>query len=490
MVARSDRSFNKVLGIALLAGLSGVCVAWGGPAVPEGWRAFEGARSGDGKASTAAAGPDGGIVLEGDAETRVWTCLARPFAVTAGATYRVSFEARATGVRRDPGQFQSCYVGAAVLDAGGKTLELEVADILQADWTAGTVAVRAPAGATRGEIRVFISKTGRLEARAVRVEEDRPERSFDVLVEDMDRHYSYFDHRKIDWPALVAKHRPRVEPAAADPRAFADAVGAMLAELRDGHVWIDAPGAPRSVPFAGGPGRDDFDGRAVGAKLRKPRQIGTIAFCGRTAAEGYGYLAVGSLAGHDVLFGEIEAALAALLDEDPPGFILDLRPNQGGDERRAQRIAAYFADERRVYARSKVRSGPRHTDFVESPERTIAPVEGRKPYTKPIVCLIGPRCVSSGEGFAKMIAVLPHAVLAGRPTRGASGNPGPIALPNGVTVWYSRWVDLLPDGTCPEGKGLAPAVPIPLAPEGTAGDPTFEAGVRLLGERIGRAGGR
>ena len=56
--------------------------------------------------------------------------------------------------------------------------------------------------------------------------------------------------------------------------------------------------------------------------------------------------------------------------------------------------------------------------------------------------------MSSGEGFVKMLKALPNVTTVGQPTRGSSGNPKPFKLPAvDVTVTYSRWVDLLPDGS-------------------------------------------
>ena len=70
--------------------------------------------------------------------------------------------------------------------------------------------------------------------------------------------------------------------------------------------------------------------------------------------------------------------------------------------------------------------------------------------------LIGPATVSSAESLALMFKALPRARLIGRPTRGASGNPQPLALANGVTVSFSRWVNLTPDGTPIETRGVQP----------------------------------
>jgi C-terminal processing protease CtpA/Prc len=69
--------------------------------------------------------------------------------------------------------------------------------------------------------------------------------------------------------------------------------------------------------------------------------------------------------------------------------------------------------------------------------------------------------VSSGEGMAKMLRTRPNTRFVGQPTRGASGYPQPVPLPNGVEVWFSRWQDALPDGTLTEGRGVPPDVVVP-----------------------------
>ncbi len=113
---------------------------------------------------------------------------------------------------------------------------------------------------------------------------------------------------------------------------------------------------------------------------------------------------------------------------------------------------------------------------------------GERPYVKPVAVLIGPRAVSSGEGFVQMLKCLPHVTTVGARTRGSSGNPRPFALPGvAVTVWYSRWVDLLPDGTPIEGAGIAPEIAV-AAPPGAyrEKDPTWERAVEVLRKKASR----
>ncbi len=303
------------------------------------------------------------------------------------------------------------------------------------------------------------------------------EENFDLLVQDMDRNYSHFDTAPVDWTALVEKHRPRAE-ASKTTEEFLVVAREMLAELKDIHVWIQTADGKTVGTWVSSP-TPNYDYKAVGRRLKDLNQIGKIAFAGRTE-EGFGVLAVGSLQGADELFKRIDEALAGMMDA--PGLIVDLRANMGGDERRAQHLAGRFTDKPLQYAKSRFRNGPGHGDFGEEHERVLQP-RGGEAYTKPIVCLVGPVCMSSGEGFAKMMKALPHAVLVGQPTRGASGNPQPVELPNGLKVFYSRWQDLLPDGTPLEGKGLQPDVLVEHAGEG---DPTFEAGVRELAKRVAK----
>jgi len=168
---------------------------------------------------------------------------------------------------------------------------------------------------------------------------------------------------------------------------------------------------------------------------------------------------------------------------DCAGIVLDLRANGGGDELRARALASFFCDAPRVYAKAAWRAGAAHDAFSEPEERWIRP-RPTGAYTRPVVCLLGPGCASSGEGFAKMMAAMPHVTAAGRPTRGASGNPAPVPLPNGVEVSFSRWLDMLPDGTPTEGRGLAPAVPLE---HRGAVDAALAAGVELLRLRIAEA---
>jgi carboxyl-terminal processing protease len=169
-------------------------------------------------------------------------------------------------------------------------------------------------------------------------------------------------------------------------------------------------------------------------------------------------------------------------------LLIDRRGNGGGAEARAYPLVAPLVDAPRIYARRRVRTGPAPTDLSPPIDAWIRPGEGA-PFPGPVVVLIGPGCVSSGEGMAQMLRAIPGVTFVGAPTRGASGNPGPVDLPNGLSVWFSRWVNELPDGTAFENRGVAPDVAVAFSKDSPSGDAVFDAGVKLLRERLAASPG-
>jgi RNA polymerase sigma-70 factor (ECF subfamily) len=305
--------------------------------------------------------------------------------------------------------------------------------------------------------------------------------AFDALWEDMARHYSYFELKGVDWKGLRNQFRPRAMEARSTDELI-DVLRAMLAPLEDGHVWIDHGG--RRLPTSPVPRpADNFHRPTVFQDLVERRECGRFAVVGRTVPDGFGViLLIDQPSADENSVGQVIDFIRAW--KDAPGFLVDLRSAAGGDERLAQRIAGQFCAEEVVYALGRFRDGPEPGDLGPPRDRRLPAVED--PYTRPVVCLIGPGCVSSGEGFAKMMKALPHVTLVGAATRGSSGNPQPFPLPGlDVSVWYSRWVDLLPDGTPIEGRGLNPDVRVDAAPDAySQADPTWEKAREVLRNRV------
>ncbi|NUN52671.1 MAG: S41 family peptidase, partial [Planctomycetaceae bacterium] len=439
--------------------------------LPVSWQVMEGAVSGPGKSGTEseiARGPEGGVLLRGDAGTGRWRLLRRPFEAKGGTVYRLSFEFRAAGLRLEAGQFDNCWAGIR-LPSGGEEPFLSWHSLSEGGWRPAEVLARAGADGP-GEVRLFLSRTGTLEVRGIRLEPLEAADSYDALVRYMGLHYSHFASKGIDW-GKEAEARAGPARAAKDPEAFVKEVLPLLARLEDVHVTIRAPGGP-VLPTHIRRISPNIDVASLRKRLSPGVTLGKAGIAG-VAGRDLGYLLVGLLP-DPAAAAPLQEALEGMLDRR--GILLDLRACPGGNETTAAALARAFVKEPVLYARSRFRDGPAPGDFGPAFDRVLTPREGRR-FEGPVVVLIGPACVSSGEGFAQMMAAIPGAVLLGQPTAGQSGNPRPLELPNGVVVSFSRWISLLPDGTPIEGKGVPPDI---LVEHAGGGDPTFEKGLEVL----------
>jgi hypothetical protein len=311
---------------------------------------------------------------------------------------------------------------------------------------------------------------------------------FDALWSAMDRNYSYFVLKpKVSWAKLRDVYRPRAIQAKSAAE-LATVLTEMLGHLDDGHVWIEMPDG-KQVAAPRKPWTYNGNRQVIRAQLTDVTECGAYAMVGKTRPDGFGYfLMTRQSAATPALVAQAVAAIERL--RDVPGFVIDLRSANGGSEPLAQEVAQLFCGQRVVYARSRYRNGSRHDDLSTDQPRELPPARSGRPYLKPVVCLLGPGCVSSGEGFAQMLTALPHVTSVGLPTRGSSGNPGPVDVGDtGLTVYFSRWLDLMPDGTPIEGRGIPPTVRVDAAVDRYRdADPTLAKGLEVLRARV--TGGR
>lgn len=420
---------------------------------PKSWSTTLGAATGFGPQSKLVKNKERGVALTGDAKTKRWTLLKQWSPAQPGKMARLQFHSRVLGLKRDAGQRYNCYVALFFLNEAKQLVSVAKKDIRDQHWRSFTITAKTPEKARTIEAVLFLSMSGRLEWRDVTMDYLRPEQSFDLLIDEMSRKYSHFKMAGGDWQKTAALYRAKAN-AAKTAQEFIEAVKPYLASLKDEHVWLAGPDGKKTYPYSTQTALT-VNFKTVVKQLQSPKQLGRISLMGKTK-EGYGYFALASLRGSKEVFTKIEKAAKDL--RDCPGLIVDLRANGGGRESNAQGIVSYWADQARVYGRSKTRSGLKNGAFIEDRKRSIYPAKELSAYKKPIVVLIGPGCVSSGEGMAMMLRALPQAQFIGEPTRGSSGNPAPLLLPNGVTVYYSRWVSMLPSGEPFEGKGLQPDI--------------------------------
>lgn len=405
------------------------------------------------------------------------------FTLTPGEPFGGTLKLRPDASERDDPKHKSTHflhvtgpgVEESVLATNGETFELTLPP--------GTYTVELPRGGGK-KLTWSNLKTGKtdhvLEQAAFRFTPETVGAGFDELWQAMDRHYSYFTLKpNVDWAKLRDEYRPKaIKAKSADE--LAAVLKEMLAHLKDGHVWMEMPDG-KFVGTHRTPWSYNGNRKVTRDQLTDVTECGEYAVVGKTKADGFGYfLMTHQSAATPGLVAKAVAAIGKLADA--PGFVIDLRNANGGSEPLAQEVARLFCEKTVVYAKSRYRNGKAHDDFTEDLPRELPAAKSGRPYLKPVVCLLGPGCVSSGEGFAKMLAALPHVTTVGLPTRGSSGNPGEADVgETGVVVYFSRWVDLLPDGTPIEGKGVPVKVRIEVPAEAYKdADPTLAKGLEVL----------
>ncbi|MBM3967861.1 MAG: hypothetical protein FJ308_22820 [Planctomycetes bacterium] len=152
--------------------------------------------------------------------------------------------------------------------------------------------------------------------------------------------------------------------------------------------------------------------------------------------------------------GAIQAIEEATKAKAP--VIIVVRANMGGNEMNARRVASYFVKERKEYAKHVTRGNGVDS---ETGTRTFDPHPDKQFHPGPCVVLIGGANISSCESFLDMMRVA-GATLIGEPTPGASGNPKPFDLGNGVVLFVPSWRNITLDGAETKGVGTKPDVEV------------------------------
>lgn len=287
--------------------------------------------------------------------------------------------------------------------------------------------------------------------------------SFDRLWATVDRQYSYFPLKQVDWDSVRRVARPRAQ-ALVSEEAFIALATEVLAQLRDVHVWLLAPDGT-----AHGTWQPEAVANWSPSMLERLRAgggwIDEAPGLGHIEIDGIPYLALRTWNARQLTADDFDRALERY--RDAPAVILDARMNPGGSDALAMQVAARFADISRVVTYHQYRDGPRHGDFTPVTPRRLEP-RGAWRFTRPVILLVGRGSWSSTESFVSAMRELPHVTVVGDTTGGGSGNPALYALRAGWGVSVSRWVEYTAQMEIIEGRGIAPDVAVPVSAQAVA----------------------
>lgn len=305
--------------------------------------------------------------------------------------------------------------------------------------------------------------------------------SLEALGETLATRYSYFDRQGLDWQAIFRKHRKEIE-SCRTTRGWTHAVAEMLKPADDIHLYLRV--GENTIGTASRAVDPLFRFRRLDKYLEKVHEPTKGVVAGATRDK-IGYLMINSWT-NDIDFDRVDELLGKGRAVD--AMILDVRPNSGGGEDLAMRVARWFVKGTKTYAKNvhRVRAGER--GFGPVLERKIQGVDDDERFGGPVAVLMSRYCMSSCEAFLLMMKQGERCVLIGQRSYGSSGNPKPHEMPNGVVIVVPSWKALRPDGTCFEGEGIAPDVEVvPTAKELETRDPILEKALEHLRREIGKS---
>ena len=253
---------------------------------------------------------------------------------------------------------------------------------------------------------------------------------FDYLWEDVNKRYSFFEEKSLDWHTVRDTFRPRVNNGMNDKALF-KVLSEMLYELKDGHVNLTSSfDQSRNwdwfLDYPVNYNQNIIDRYYLGKNYRATGPLNNI--------ETDSVLYVNYRSFSDKISNSNISDLMNFAD-GLKGIIIDVRDNGGGSLANAYRLASCFTDSTVVFARSKTKIGPGKHDFSEWDQLSIKPFSGKR-FTGKVVVLISRKTYSASTFFSQMMKSLPNTALMGDKTGGGGGIPAYGELPNG---WHYRF---------------------------------------------------
>ncbi|MFN4881702.1 MAG: S41 family peptidase [Bacteroidota bacterium] len=278
-----------------------------------------------------------------------------------------------------------------------------------------------------------------------------PLKNFDYLWEEVDKKYSYFELKNIDWNQVKETYRSQLNSNSSEEELF-NVLASMLNELRDDHTNLISPFNISQYNIMLTSPANYYQRTIDEYYLPQPWITGPFNN-GFLDNKQIGYIRYGSFLSS---FTDEQLDLILNRFKDTKGLILDLRANGGGNIFNVPKLLGRFTDSTILAGYTITRNGPDHNSFSDREDFKITPYDGVR-YSKKIIVLIDRGSYSATTFFSLLTKAFPNITLMGDTTGGGGGLPNGGQLPNGWTYRFSisQLLDLngnnyAEDGVAPE----------------------------------------
>ncbi|MFA8435422.1 MAG: S41 family peptidase [Marinifilaceae bacterium] len=286
-------------------------------------------------------------------------------------------------------------------------------------------------------------------------EKGHPRENFEFFFQTFRENYALFDVKNIDWDNLHAQYAYKVNGSTTDEDLY-QIFQEILQKLDDKHCYIyrfneiyfSGFGLPSLnywdlLSFDFRLPTNDFSLKLIEEKylskgFEKSLRIHSLLppigmrdiFTTGWLRDSIAYIHMTEMSNKSE---EVHNAISGFFEkyQKADGFVVDVRDNIGGYSMPAKEIAESFADEKRLYAISRVRK-PNNIYSYKNPEYwTIQPNSGINLSNRPVALLINENTQSAAELFTLMMKALPNVKLIGDTTSGVFADTHIGKLPNG-----------------------------------------------------------
>ncbi|MEQ6121015.1 S41 family peptidase [Reichenbachiella sp. MALMAid0571] len=313
-----------------------------------------------------------------------------------------------------------------------------------------------------------------------------PLSNFDALWNSFNENYSSFELRSIDWGKMKEHYRPMLTSQSSDFELYS-VLHQMISELKDGHVFLDAPDSIKNEPGT------VFDNRIGDLRKKIISQINS-KYLDKVHNYNKGNLIWGKIDGNigyiqinnfedlanydlsdslseeefweayweaaetsqsytkDVLAGLNKLMEIIIKDFKSTEFcIIDVRFNSGGFDQAGLDVLSFFTDQRTLAYSKKARHGKYFTK-----KQAIFIDPNTFNYSNPIYILTSHQTASASETFVLGSMNLSKARRIGSNTAGVFSDVLDKRLPNGWNYGLSNEIYESPDNKNYEMVGINP----------------------------------